>query len=225
MKTKLETEIRFFFDNKKLNELRKILSRYQFLYSAHELTVMYDNPNPKFSFYNPKVDGRLRLRTTEIIDSIFGKPSKEIKSSGLLTWKRRLPEKANLLVRQEEEVECAISIEDAENMSRILEKVLKCRRISSYERIRHVFEAEKVCITLDQFPFGLMLEFELFNAANLKFLFKEINNCGLNLKNASKLSCDDKYAELCLKLAIRPKTNILFNNASIPKSSDNSRHT
>lgn len=59
---KIEKEIRYYFSNDKLPELANKLGKiYKYTHSYHEITTMYDNPNPDFTFYSKKIDGRLRL--------------------------------------------------------------------------------------------------------------------------------------------------------------------
>ncbi|HUC96641.1 MAG TPA: hypothetical protein VMR16_03195, partial [Candidatus Saccharimonadales bacterium] len=170
-------------------------------------------------FYDLKVDGRLRLRTSKIVDcSEFGtNNAKGKKSSCLLTWKRRLPENKVGNIRHEEEIECTIDPDDSEKIEQILSRVLKCPRISSYERIRHNFDSKCSKITLDEFPFGLMLEFELKNDCLEDDLILEIESCGLKLNDASNMSCDDKYFDLCRLKDMEPKSDILFSDLNMPK--------
>jgi len=215
----MEHEVRYYFSNSKLKELKDILGKYIYQFSARELTVMYDNPNSKLTFYNQKVDGRLRLRTSKTLGrSEFGaKNNKDQKSFCLLTWKRRLPENKVGNIRHEEEIECTINPDDSENIERILSCVLKCPRISSYERIRHNFDSKCSKITLDEFPYGLMLEFELKNDCDEADLILEVESCGLKLDDASNMSCDDKYFDLCRLNDIKTKSDILFSDSNMPE--------
>ncbi|MDR3063700.1 MAG: hypothetical protein LBU40_06140, partial [Methanobrevibacter sp.] len=86
---------------------KKLINKYNYLYSAHETTIMYDNPNKEFSFYSKEIDGRLRIRNSVLKKSkYFNLPMKEVDEKCLITWKRRLPQddRSNAL-RQEEEIE------------------------------------------------------------------------------------------------------------------------
>lgn len=214
----METEIRFFFSEQKIDEIKSMLKKYKYLFSALELTVMYDNPNPKMTFYNLDIDGRLRLRTSNVIkNSIFGNASEKIQSFCLLTWKRRLPSTKSGNIRREEEIECTIDPEDSENIKLILSSVLRCPRVSSYERIRHNFDSDCAKITCDQFPYGVMLEFELKSGFSEEELAREVVSFGLQLDDSSKLSCDDMYFKLCNENKLLIKSDILFNDPSMPK--------
>ncbi len=218
MNNSTETEIRFFFNHSNLEKLIQKLQKFNYLYSAHEITILYDNPNPNFSFYNQKIDGRLRLRLIEVIKSnnIKSKPTSEQSSYGLITWKRRLPEHKNNKINIEEEIEYQVSLTDFNNVKNIFENILKCPRMSSYERIRHNFDDQNVKITLDEFPYGLMLEFELKNNKKITNLMTEIEKFNLTLEEASRLSCDDKYHQLCQENNQISKTDILFSDKDMP---------
>lgn len=215
----MEHEIRYFFGFNDLCKIKKLLLKYDYRFSAKELTVMYDNPNPEFSFYNQEIDGRLRLRTSQIIeDTRFGVASnKNHESFCLLTWKRRLPNHRKGCVRHEEEIESFINLDDSGNMEQILGNVLRCPRISSYERVRHNFDSKCAKITLDEFPYGLMLEFELKDEHTEDSILAEVESCGLKLEEASSMSCDDKYVELCKSNNLLPKSDILLSDKNMPK--------
>jgi len=216
----MEYEVRYFFSNNSFGKLKKtLLSKYKFIFSAYELTIMYDNPNPILTFYSPEIDGRLRFRSSQVIaDGVFGKPpSNTPQSSCLLTWKRRLPDGKKDSIRKEEEIEYEIAAKNAKSAKQILEEILQCPRISSYERIRHNFDSQFASITLDQFPYGLMLEFEAKPKTTEKQLLDEVASCKLDPEESSKMSCDDQYFSLCKRDGIKPKSDILFNDPTMPK--------
>jgi len=214
----METEVRFFFGENKLDDIKIMFKKYEYLFSAMELTVMYDNPNPKLTFYNLEIDGRLRLRTSNVLEtSAFGKSNCKNKSFCLLTWKRRLPGTKIGDIRREEEIECSINPKEAKSIESILSDILKCPKISSYERIRHNFDSKFAKITCDQFPYGLMLEFELKDGFSEDELISEVVSCGLKPADSSNLSCDDMYFKLCDKSKTKIKSDILFSDASMPK--------
>lgn len=209
-KIKIEKEIRFYFSTKKLAFLESKLKYFNFFGSCHEVTKMYNNPNPMYDFYNPSIDGRLRLRY-----GVFFKD--KTRGVGLISWKQRILKHRNDLVRKEREVEFSFSMKDIDNVRVIIEEVLKCPFVSSYERRRHYYAANNFSITLDEFPFGLMLEFE---SKKNKIANREINSLlkkfNLKIANASLLSCDDMYKDLCRKNNKRIKPNILFNDKDMP---------
>lgn len=209
-KAKIEKEIRFYFPTNKFKLLKNKLKNIEFCGSYYEMTKMYNNPNPKYDFYNPSIDGRLRLRYSMSLKN-------KANGIGLISWKQRIPKHSNELIRKEREIEFNFDIEDLNNVKEIIENILRCPLISSYERRRHYYSASNFSITLDEFPFGLMLEFEFkknnISNANINNLLESFN---LQLENASFLSCDDMYKNLCLKNNKKSRTNILFSDKSMP---------
>ena len=193
----IEQEIRFYFSSEKLMFWREKLRKFEYRGQYYELTVMYDNPNPAYTFYAPSIDGRLRLRVANPI----GKDLDITKRRGLVSWKQRIPEFQNEKIRHENEIEFNFNPSELQAVQIILEMVLKCPKISSYERRRSHYEGDEIHITLDEFPFGLMLEFEA--GGNVKDakerLTRMITQFGLNFQQASIYSCDDMYRALCLE--------------------------
>lgn len=217
---KIEKEIRYYFSEETLPELiKKLKSLYKYTHSYHEVTTMYDNPNPDYTFYSKEIDGRLRLRCSKSVDApLFGDKTGESEiAQCLITWKRRLPNKMHEAIRKEEEIEYRTSFEEFDSVKSIFENVLKCRRVSSYERIRNFFIADGIHITCDQFPYGIMLELELESDSDERALFDEINKLGLKSEDASNLSCDDKYFELCKNNGITQLDDIEFSDKTMPK--------
>ena len=208
----IEREIKYFFPLSELEKLRSDLEVFDYIHTTHELTLMFDNPNPVFSFYDKKVDGRLRLRITKHLDGADAG-----KITGLLSWKQRIPDHALSNIRHEYEVECRIPSDDVENMKIILRDILKCSLVSSYERERSVYHTDGLEITLDKFPFGLMLEIEfedetidpsLMGDALEKLLLKE--------EESSRFSCDDMYKHLCTMQGRQIKDHMLFDDEEMP---------
>ncbi len=209
-KAKIEKEIRFYFPANKFNLLKNKLKNIEFRGSYYEMTKMYNNPNPKYDFYNLGIDGRLRLR--------YSMPLKnKAKGVGLISWKQRMPKHLNELIRKEKEVEFNFDIKDIDNVKDIIENILRCPLVSSYERRRHYYSAPNFSITLDEFPFGLMLEFE-FKKNNISNV--DINNLlesfNLQIEKASFLSCDDMYKNLCFKNNKKSRSDILFSDKNMP---------
>lgn len=218
---KIEKEVRFFLSNDKLGDITKKLSNsYKYTHSYHEITTMYDNPNPELTFYSKAIDGRLRLRYSKKTDVItFGDvfDSDIDNSLCLITWKRRIPEERDGAIISEEEIEYMVASDEFESVKSIFEDVLKCKRVSSYERIRSFLSTDSIQITCDQFPYGLMVEFELKGDSNEQILLDEISKIGLATSDASSLSCDDMYHELCLEQSVSPLADISFNDLTMPK--------
>ncbi|HXH26355.1 MAG TPA: hypothetical protein VNG90_00505 [Candidatus Acidoferrum sp.] len=214
---KIEKEARFYFPHSELTQLIFRLKKLvEYSYSNHEVTIMYDNPNPDFSFYTPSIDGRLRLRHTHPIhDPRFGQ-SQPRKVGCMVTWKRRLPNQQAPGIRHEEEIEFSVNSSEAAAVTALLENVLHCKRVSSYERRRHFFHCNHIEATLDEFPYGLMLEFELKDTEDEVILMQTLADFGLDAKGSSSLSCDDKYFELCQKKSITIKPDIVFSDTTMP---------
>ncbi len=218
---KIEKEARYYFSYNNSNNIAdKLAKQYKYTHSYHEITTMYDNPNPKMTFYSKDIDGRLRLRysnTTSVTE--FGPaPSRFFDGSQcLVTWKRRIPEGRAGAVITEEEIEYSVSAEEFESVKSIFEDVLQCKRVSSYERTRSFLSAGSIQITYDKFPFGIMVEFELRNSSDEQILLKEITRMGLNHKDASNLSCDDMYNKLCSEQMVKPLSDISFDDQTMPK--------
>jgi adenylate cyclase class IV len=210
-KTKTEKEIRFYFPANKFNLLKNKLKNIEFCESYYEMTKMYNNPNPKYDFYNPSIDGRLRLRYGISLEN-------KTKSFGLVSWKQRIPKYSKELIRKEKEVEFTFDIKDIDNVKNIIENILRCPLVSSYERRRHYYSTSNFSITLDEFPFGLMLEIEFkknnINNTDINDLLKLFN---LRIEDASFLSCDDMYKNLCLKNNKKNKPDILFSDKDMPR--------
>ena len=205
----LEKEAKFYFPNDELKNLHDIAIGAGLVFEGkfYELTRMFDNPNKEYSFYNPIIDGRLRFRVIKNMDLGTEKAK--------LSWKRRLIEHNANDICIQEEVEVAVSDEDILSMLCILEKVLKCPTKSSYERYRNVYLGSGVEFTIDEFPFGLMLEIEIKDGTE-DDIRNIIKNTHLNKFETSKLSCDDMYRELCRREGIEHSSDIIFSDVNMP---------
>ena len=161
---KYEKELRYVLSDVEYNTFRKkvIESKECFKTGSclFETTIMYDNPNPVLSFYNKAVDGRLRLRTSKYYKSdIFEMDSfSNNKLISMITWKQRIPQYANSEVRIEKEIEVHFESSESMQMISILNEILKCPRVSSYERIRETFYTNEIEIASDLFPYGHVVE-------------------------------------------------------------------
>ncbi len=209
-KEKIEKEIRFYFSANKFDSLKNKLKNIKFCGSYYEMTKMYNNPNPKYDFYSPRVDGRLRLRYGKSLDN-------KSTGIGLISWKQRIPKHLNERIRKEKEVEFNFDIKDIDNVEDIIENILHCPLMSSYERRRHYYSTSNFSITLDEFPFGLMLEFE-FKKNNIRNadINNLLNSFNLQIEKSSFLSCDDMYKNLCLEHNKKRKSDILFSDKKMP---------
>lgn len=213
--TNKEHEIRFYIPGNHLKNWQKKLSQLANHGRFYELTIMYDSPNPQHTFYSPRIDGRLRLR--------IGTPTTKTQSKkmgyGFISWKQRIPSLSHKLVRHENEIEFDFDPKQINAVKMILEDVLKCPKISSYERYRTHYSMKNVQVTIDEFPFGLVLEIESKkgNMTNEKELIAAATLFDLSPEQSSRLSCDDMYHALCKKANIQPQPHILFNDRNMPQ--------
>ncbi len=187
----METEIRFYYSTDSKESIIKYLKKFKELkYSGrfYEITDQYNHPMKEFDFYDKKIDGRFRVRKT-VGDDI---------SKCMITWKRRLNNKKEL-IHNEEEIEVNIKAEEYDNLCLLLNNVLHLEKIESYERYRSVFSNEDVEIVVDEYPFGVCIEIEnKSKSKNAEDVINEwINILKFDINKAYKLSWDDKYAELC----------------------------
>ena len=187
----METEVRFYYSTDSKESIIKYLKSFKELkYNGrfYEITDQYNHPMKEFNFYDKKIDGRFRVRKTVGEDI----------SKCMITWKRRLNNKKEL-IHNEEEIEVSIKVEEYDNLCLLLKNVLHLELIESYERYRTVFSNEDVEIVVDEYPFGVCIEIEnKSKSKNAEDVINEwINKLKFDINKAYKLSWDDKYAELC----------------------------
>ena len=86
------------------------------------------------------------------------------------------------------------------------------KRVESYERYRNVFSNDNIEIVVDKYPFGIALGIE--NKGDEKSaennIIKWVNRLNLDLKNAYRLSWDDKYTSLCREQNIKIYKDVKF---------------
>ncbi|MEK7599384.1 MAG: CYTH domain-containing protein [Patescibacteria group bacterium] len=197
----LELEIKFLFNSSDVFKIKeKILEIPEIFYEGkvYEKTTMLDNQEKTMD----KADARLRVRQ---INKQKGDKDSKIEFS----YKRRV--KADGGIKREEEIETAFTA-DINSFFYILNK-MGYEITTSYERYRETYKTKDVKITLDEFPFGYILEIEgkEKNINTMRDLLK------LNKEKSYALSCDDVYVELCEKENIKPKDHILFDDPEMPK--------
>ncbi len=210
----MEYEARYYFSTEKLNDIiskLKNIKELQMNERSYEKTTQFDHPNENNSFYSKEIDGRFRVRVTK----------NESNSKCKLTWKRRIKSTLSTDVNKEEEVELTIKSDEYENLMFIINNVLKMKYIESYERYRTIFTNEDVEISVDEYPFGIALEIE--NKSNNKdpevIVKKWTELLGLNIKDAYRLSWDDKYTELCKEQGVEHYNHVTF-DLPMPKVVD-----
>lgn len=212
----MEEEIRFYFSYDKYEELLEKLKEIKELKNEGcylELTIQYDHPNQEMSFYDKKVDGRFRLRSSINIENNVEKSK--------ISWKRRLENNENKNINIEEEIEVELNANQVNNLQTLLEQVLKMKRIESYQRYRNVFVNSDVEIVVDKYPFGIALEIE--NKSKTQkgedVINKWVKELNLNIEERYKLSWDDKYTSLCKEQGITPVKDVIFDeNIIMPKA-------
>ena len=210
----MEEEIRFYFSYDKYEGLLEKLKKIKELKNEGcylELTIQYDHPNQEMSFYDKKVDGRFRLRSSINIENNVEKSK--------ISWKRRI-DNENKNINVEEEIEVELNANQVNNLQTLLEQVLKMKRIESYQRYRNVFVNSDVEIVVDKYPFGIALEIE--NKSKTQkgedVINKWVKELNLNIEERYKLSWDDKYTSLCKEQGITPVKDVIFDeNIIMPK--------
>ena len=205
----METEIRFYYSiNSKENIIKYLNGFKELTYKGrfYECTDQYNHPMKEYDFYSKEIDGRFRVRKT----------SNEKESKCMITWKRRL--NSNELIHNEEEIEVSIDPVEYDKLCLLLSNVLHLELVESYERYRSVFYNDDVEIVVDEYPFGLCIEIEnKSKTKNGETVINEwINKLGFDIKEAYRLSWDDKYEELC-KEQNKTIENIVRFDKEMPK--------
>lgn len=195
-----ELEIKFLMNKNEADKIRKKILQFPNIINegmAYEKTTMFDNKEERMQ----REDARLRVREIKI--------KKEDTSSKIeFSYKRRI--RADGGIKKEEEIENSF-VADASSFFKILDK-MGYFITTSYERHRETFKANNLKITIDEFPFGYILEIE----GEENDINKICNLLNLDIKKSYPLSCDDVYVELCEKNKIKPKDHILFNDFEMP---------
>lgn len=154
-----------------------------------------------------KEDARLRLRT-KIKDL-----NSHIKNFEF-TYKKRLGIENG--IKKETELNYNFtSDQSSENLFSIFSLIGLSER-DSYERRRKTFANKKIQLTIDEFPFGYIIELEGDESAVLEY--EKL----LNMEHLVPYgkSCDDVYMELCNKKGVKVKNHILFDDIDMPKLED-----
>ena len=201
----MEYEVRFYYANEELNNIIKKLKEIPNLKGqprTYEKTIQYNHSDERFNFYSKEIDGRFRLRIS----------ANEKDTKCKLSWKRRLKSTTETEVNKEEEKEVRINPNDIDNFLFVISNVMHFTTVESYERYRTVFENDEVEISVDEYPFGICVEVENKSTTkNPEAVVKNwVNKIGLNIKNAYRLSWDDKYMELCEEQGVEKFNEVTF---------------
>lgn len=205
-KKNIETETRVLFPLdkekeiiKKINQLDDLTYKGKF----YEKTIQYNHPNETINFYSKEIDARFRVRITE---------NKNYQKC-MISYKRRNKEFLKDKINNEEEVEVEVKYTDFDNLSYILENVLKMKLVESYERYRYVYFNKNVEIDVDIYPFMIAVEIE--NKSTDKdpkmVVLYYLEKLGFTINDIYQLSWDDKYEELCKTQNIKAYKIVEFN--------------
>jgi len=201
----MEYEVRFYFSRDDMNNILEKLRNQCGLKEQkrmYEKTIQYNHCDDRYNFYSEEIDGRFRLRIS----------SNDIDTKCKLSWKRRLKETLDTEVNKEEEKEVRINYCDIDNFMFIIQNVMHFTLVESYERYRTIFENDEVEISIDEYPFGICVEIESKNDNNApeEVVKNWVNNIGLNINDAYRLSWDDKYSELCKEQGVEKFNEVTF---------------
>lgn len=199
----LEVEVKYILSDKYARIIRSkilLLPGVKVLPKVFEKMTMLDSQDKRLF----SDDARLRYKEISGADE-----NNRIEFS----YKRRLG--VNNGIKIEEEIETSL-VADNSNLINILNKI-GFLPVSSYERFRESIQFRGAVITIDQFPFGFILEIE-GSEFNILRVCKKLN---LSLDDSYPRSCDDVYSELCKTQGKKAKKDISFDDKNMPKISNN----
>ena len=153
-------------------------------------------------FYSKQIDARFRVRVSK----------NDFNSKCMISYKRRKENFFKEDINNEEEVEVSVDYKDLDNLTYILEEVLKMNLVESYERYRYVFYNQDIEIDVDVYPFMIALEIEnksVNKEPNLVVMYY-LERLGFSIDDTYKLSWDDKYEELCKQQNIEVYKMVTF---------------
>ena len=207
----METEVRFYYSIDSKDSIINYLKKYNELtYKGkfYEKTDQYNHPMKEYDYYSKEIDGRFRIRRT--VNDEYSKC--------MITWKRRLKDNKDSLIHNEEEIELSIKDSEYNNLIFLIENVLHLNIVESYERYRSVFLNDDVEIVVDEYPFGIAVEIENKNKFKNgeEVITSWLNKLGFDIKDAYKLSWEDKYSELCKEQNKKIERIVRFNK-DMPK--------
>lgn len=199
----IELEIKYLLKKEDIKKIKKTIESFNKISKIgrfYEKTIMFDNDSKIMDSEN----ARLRVRELNNFE-------KNNKVCIEFSYKRRIQAIGG--IKKEEEIELSFK-ENPNTLYDILKK-MRFNPTTSYERYRETYKINKdnTKITIDEFPFGYILEIE-GSEKNIKYYNDKL---GLDINNSYPLSCDDAYVELCKRDKLVPKDHILFNDAEMPK--------
>ena len=180
-----------------IKEKIKLLDGIIYLGKKYENTLNFDNLSK--DMYSQ--DARLRVRE-------ISRYKNDEKKKVEFCYKRRIKIGE---FKEEEEIETSFEV-DVSIFKNILIK-MGYNFTDGYERYRDTYKYNNLKITLDEFPFGNILEIE-GSPSDARVLCGIL---GLKIEDSYKLSCDDFYTDLCKKANINSKSYIAFDDNEMPK--------
>ncbi len=206
----MEYEVRFYYPETQLKSIIHTLDNTELVKMprTYEKTIQYNHSDKRYDFYSKEIDGRFRLRIS----------SNEEETNCKLSWKRRLKSTTETEVNKEEEKEVRINPEDIDNFIFIINNVMHFELVESYERYRTIYVNTDVEVSVDEYPFGVCIEIENKSLTkNPEEVIKSwVNKLGFDIKDAYRLSWDDKYLELCNEQGIENYSEVTFDK-KMPK--------
>lgn len=192
-----EIELKYKIPSSEFSELKDKLAQFESKGRKYEKNIMFDNEQQSMQ----KLDARLRVR---LISEDKDDKEKTIE----IAYKRRLAIENG--IKKEEEIEVDFKTEP-EIFILILNK-MGYFKTTSYERYRETIIVNNTKVTIDEFPYGMVLEIE-GEGEEIKSVAQDLD---LKDDNLYSLSCDDLYIELCRNKGIVPKRDILFDDLEMP---------
>lgn len=198
-KDNIEKEIKFLVYKDNIDSIKyaiKNLEGVEYRGRVYEKTTMFDDDSKHMGQEN----ARLRLRKIGEGD--------DSSCHAELSYKRRLESDNN--IKKEEEIEITFD-GNTEHLIQIINK-MGYKQTTSYERYRSTYMYDGSQITLDEFPFGYILEIE----GEEDSIYRVCKSLKLDENDSSLDSCDDIYESLCKKNNTQPSDHILFSDQNMP---------
>lgn len=200
----MKHKIRFYYPDNRYEEIIEALEEMPKLHSnlkLYEKTAHYNHCNPEYDFYADDICGRFRLRISH----------NELNTKCKLTWKRRLLGSTEEIINEERK-EIRIEPDDIDNFVYIIENVMHFKLVKTYERYRTIYENNDIEIAVDEYPFGICLEFEnkSINKEPEEVVLEWIKKLGLDISKSQNYPWDEMYEKLCKEQKVKVYNDISF---------------
>lgn len=201
----MEYEVSFYYNQSEIEKIIERLKSNPKLHSnlkIYEKTILYNHSDKDYDFYTKEVNGRLRLRISK----------NNLTNKCRLSWKQKINDSTDSDVNKELIKKVTINPSDIDNLIYIIENVMHFKVVENYERYRTIFENNDIQIAVDEYPFGICLEIEnkSINKNPIEVVKYWIEQLGLNIEEAYRLSWDYKYEELCHEQGIDSYKEVTF---------------